>query len=107
MVGHPKWLEMKAVFPEILKISWATSNNFTDCGVFLMRHMEMYFGSKGVKFDCGFPKNEKEKKKKIDNLRIKYACRMLTSETNIHREKVIKEAAELEMYQNNLKKKCG
>ncbi|KAD7117305.1 hypothetical protein E3N88_04573 [Mikania micrantha] len=40
-------------------LEWATIGNIVDCGVFAMRHMEMFMGSNRKTFDCGFKASEK------------------------------------------------
>ncbi|KAL8224187.1 hypothetical protein R6Q57_019662, partial [Mikania cordata] len=42
LMGHPKAAEIESSQIENLRISWATTKNFVDCGIFVMRHMEMY-----------------------------------------------------------------
>ncbi|KAK9049270.1 hypothetical protein SSX86_031763 [Deinandra increscens subsp. villosa] len=91
-VGHAKCNELNKVWPEKLEIGWTTTDNYKDCGVFLMRHMEMFCGSKGNMFSCGFPTKKEDVKKKINDLRRKYACKILTSEDNSFRRKVEWEA---------------
>lgn len=39
-----------------MQMSWWDSKNKTDCGVFLMRHMEMYVGQAVLKWKCGLVK---------------------------------------------------
>ncbi|KAL8224186.1 hypothetical protein R6Q57_019661 [Mikania cordata] len=58
LVGHPKATEIESSQIEKLRISWATTKNFVDCGIFVMRHMEMYMGNHMRAWDCGFPKDE-------------------------------------------------
>ncbi|KAL8265316.1 hypothetical protein R6Q59_023446 [Mikania micrantha] len=41
-------------------LKWATIENIIDCGVFTMRHMEMFMGSHCNTFDCGFKMSEKQ-----------------------------------------------
>ncbi|KAJ0781189.1 putative papain-like cysteine peptidase superfamily [Helianthus annuus] len=54
MVGYLKAVaRMAAATLTKKKLEWETSDNFNDCGVFAMRHMEMYKGS-DVEFECGF-----------------------------------------------------
>ncbi|KAI3704203.1 hypothetical protein L1987_74418 [Smallanthus sonchifolius] len=100
-------LYIEAAQLERLITGWETKNNFTDCGVFVMRHMETYMGYYDGKWDCGFPKVEKKIKSKITLLRKKYAVRILTCEAkkyavrivtcevNKYRGKVMKEAQDL------------
>ncbi|KAL8228398.1 hypothetical protein R6Q57_015982, partial [Mikania cordata] len=64
LMGHPKAMEIESSRIEKLRISWATTNNFVDCGVFVMRHMEMFMCNHTRAWDCGFPKDERAKKMK-------------------------------------------
>ncbi|KAD3641652.1 hypothetical protein E3N88_30876 [Mikania micrantha] len=82
-------LLMESIQP--VQLEWATTDNVTDCGIFIMRHMEMFMRSY-KKFECGFKKVESQQKKQINTLRKKYASRILLSSINVHREKVLKEA---------------
>ncbi|KAL4580449.1 hypothetical protein LXL04_016641 [Taraxacum kok-saghyz] len=43
-VKHSKRSQMKAVQRTKFIMSWMTRSNYTDCGIFLMRHMETYKG---------------------------------------------------------------
>ncbi|KAL8258249.1 hypothetical protein R6Q59_030290 [Mikania micrantha] len=71
LMGHPKATEIESCQIEKLRISWATTNNFVDCGVFVVRHMEMYMGNHTWAWDCGFPKDERVKKKKVEFVKEK------------------------------------
>ncbi|KAL8209326.1 hypothetical protein R6Q57_006058 [Mikania cordata] len=44
LMGHPKAMEIKSSQIEKLKISWAKTKNFVNCGIFVMRRMEMFYG---------------------------------------------------------------
>ncbi|KAF5768730.1 hypothetical protein HanXRQr2_Chr14g0639931 [Helianthus annuus] len=70
------------------KLEWATSDNFNDCGVFAMRHMEMYKGS-DVKFECGFSTRKDIQDMQLKNLRMKIATKLLLSEANMYKETVM------------------
>ncbi|KAL8216800.1 hypothetical protein R6Q57_023637 [Mikania cordata] len=63
--------ELEGLHVEKLNISWATTKNFVDCGIFVMRHMEMFNANYARSWDCGFPKDERAKKIKCDLLRKK------------------------------------
>ncbi|KAL8223066.1 hypothetical protein R6Q57_020465, partial [Mikania cordata] len=41
-------------------LEWATIGNIVGCGVFTMRHMEMFMGSHHKTFDYGFNTSEKQ-----------------------------------------------
>ena len=90
--GHPhcKGLEESRVYN--LKMSWQTKNNYVDCGIFAMRHMETYSGNKD--FDAGFLPEGKEQNKQIEDLRKKYLTKILLSEHNQNRQVVEKEIEE-------------
>ncbi|KAL8227401.1 hypothetical protein R6Q59_000134 [Mikania micrantha] len=96
LVGHPKANDIGSSKIEKLKNNWATTKNFVNCGVFVMRHMEMFMGNHIRSWDCGFPKDEKSKKAKCTLLRKKYACKMITSYINKHKERVLCEANDLD-----------
>ncbi|KAL8225079.1 hypothetical protein R6Q57_017636 [Mikania cordata] len=91
-VDHPKLKKLEGLPVEKLKISWATTKNFVDCGIFVTCHMEIFNANYARSCDCGFPKDERAKKMKCGLLRKKYACKMLTSDVNIYKDRVIKEA---------------
>ncbi|KAI3775299.1 hypothetical protein L1987_49870 [Smallanthus sonchifolius] len=95
-VNHPRWNDILTVVPDKVKIDWATKRNNQDCGVFVMKHMEMFMGTQDRHCDCGFPTDKKKLTRIIAVLRKKYAAKMVTSEANILREKVIREANDLD-----------
>ena len=64
---------------KVIPLDWATSTNKEDSGVYMMRHMETYFGRKGRDWDIGFtPRGLKI----LQVLRGRYCEAMLTSESN-------------------------
>ncbi|KAL8214314.1 hypothetical protein R6Q57_003763 [Mikania cordata] len=67
-------------------LEWATIGNIIDCGVFAMRHMEMFMGSNRKTFDCGFKTSQKQVKTQIQTLSKKYACRVLLSDINLQKQ---------------------
>lgn len=87
---------MRDPFHKILKMSWRTDTNFVDCGVFAMRHMEMYKGDGLVGFNCGFNNNEKEQKKQLNELRVKYLAKILLSKLNLNKTMLHFETEEYE-----------
>ncbi|KAJ0554454.1 hypothetical protein HanHA89_Chr08g0307971 [Helianthus annuus] len=70
------------------KLGWATSDNFNNCGVFAMRHMEMYKGS-DVEFECGFSTHKNIQDIQLQNLRMKIATKLLLSEANVYKATVM------------------
>ena len=59
-----------------------TKNNVVDCGVFAMRHMETYLF--GGEYDdlCEFRREGKDQQQQIDELRCKYAAKILLADIN-------------------------
>ncbi|KAI3694383.1 hypothetical protein L1987_77348 [Smallanthus sonchifolius] len=95
-VNHPRWNDILTVVHDKLKNDWATNRNNQDCGMFVMRHTEMFMGTQDRHWVCGFPNDKKKLTRIIAVLRKKYATKMVTSIANIHREKVIREANDLD-----------
>ena len=87
---HIEALNMYVVYNA--KMPWQTNNNYIDCGIFALRHMEMYLGNKD--FDVGFVPEGKEQKKQIEDLRKKYLTKILLSEQNENRHVVESEIKE-------------
>ncbi|XP_035836989.1 uncharacterized protein LOC118484956 [Helianthus annuus] len=75
------------------KLEWATSDNFNDCGVFAMRHVEMYKWS-DVKFESGFSTRKDIQDMQLKNLRMKISTKLLLSEANMYKETVMELAKE-------------
>lgn len=71
---------------------WQTLKNSTDCGVFLMRHMETYKGER-KNWDTQFKSEDQAgHQEQLVRLRIKYADAILTSHVNEKRNFVVKES---------------
>ncbi|MFS7980245.1 hypothetical protein Hanom_Chr10g00937171 [Helianthus anomalus] len=51
IVNHPKSAEFEIADVVRLEFEWKTVNNTVDCGVFVMRHMETWFGVTTDKWD--------------------------------------------------------
>ncbi|KAI3712107.1 hypothetical protein L1987_70656 [Smallanthus sonchifolius] len=92
-VNHPKAHVMEKMCPRKLKLKWETTDNVTDCGVFVMRHMEMFKG-KECEFECGVSDHERRKIAQIYNLRMKNAAKILLSDAKVYKEKVMRDAEE-------------
>ena len=75
-------------------MKWRTKENDTDCGVFLMRHMEVYMGDKTTNWDCGFWKENDRSHQlfQLNTLRAKYLTKILLCEINMHRKKVVNQS---------------
>lgn len=83
--GHSKEDIMKENFkPKILKMKWKTKQERVDCGVYMMAHMESYEGETiATKWKSGlFEEKHKEHRQQMDNLRSKYAAKIILHEEN-------------------------
>ncbi|GKC46760.1 ulp1 protease family, C-terminal catalytic domain-containing protein [Tanacetum coccineum] len=103
-VLHPRGKDVLNKKPTILRPKWGTKENNTDCGVFLMMHMENYNGENARIWNLEFPTEEKGNKYDIIKMRMRFAAKMLTHEINIHREEISKQA--LEFVDRNKEKKA-
>ena len=74
---------------KVLQLGCMTTNNFVDCGVFTMRHMETYRGD-GADLCC-LSKEGKKQLKELKDLRIKYAVKILLSDCNLVESDIDKE----------------
>ncbi|MFS7933360.1 hypothetical protein Hanom_Chr04g00378811 [Helianthus anomalus] len=91
-VRHPRCYDIAARHPVRLEIGCATIVNYEDCGIYTMRHMETWMVIIEDRWEVGFPTNMAKEKTKIAKLRKKYAVKLITSEANKHRERILKEA---------------
>ncbi|KAL3624904.1 hypothetical protein CASFOL_031572 [Castilleja foliolosa] len=66
---------------ERLKLPWRDGENFIDCGVFAMRHMETYTGQTLKNYKCGLTAKNSDKQLKM--LRIKYCAAILSDDCNV------------------------
>nr|GEY45169.1 hypothetical protein [Tanacetum cinerariifolium] len=88
-VKHPKAEAIKKAKIKRMKMSWRTTRNSTDCGVFTMLHMESYIGAEG-EWKCGLAKESKKQNEQLNSLRSKFAAKIILSEFNLLREKFMK-----------------
>ena len=79
---------------EQFKMPWRTTKNPVDCGVFLMRHMETYNGEDEKTWNCGFANQEEKQPEQIEDLRRKYAAKILLHDINEARDLVQKQVEE-------------
>lgn len=66
---------------ERMRMPWRNEFNTTDCGVYAMRHMETYMGTKLKEWECGL---KKRSKKQLRFLRAKFCAAILSAENNDH-----------------------
>ena len=86
--NHKKAQKFKNVLPSRFSMPWMTKKNKVDCGVFLMRHMEMYKGEKMEKWDASLEMESESLQEQINELRWKYVTKMLLSDMNLLKEYV-------------------
>ncbi|KAL8245052.1 hypothetical protein R6Q59_011310 [Mikania micrantha] len=80
--------------PKNPELPWKTTENGEDCGIFCMRHMKTYMGG-GVKgWKCGLLQESEGQRRQLQQLRIKYLCKILTSPVNILKDDIIVQARE-------------
>lgn len=65
------------------EMKWRTTDNVTDCGVFLMLHMESYMGEEIQKWNCGLSHTKHIQSKQLANLRRKFATKLILSDINM------------------------
>ncbi|KAL1824262.1 hypothetical protein ACET3Z_011040 [Daucus carota] len=77
-----------------LTMPWQTSWNSTDCGIFVMRHMETFKGDP-KKWDSGLAEEGIIQDHQLRRLRIKYNTAILSSGLNAFQKGIVDEAAKL------------
>ncbi|KAF5816006.1 hypothetical protein HanRHA438_Chr03g0141071 [Helianthus annuus] len=97
LFNNPKYPQIENALPHRLDFDWKTIYNTVDYGVFVMRHMETWFGVTVEKWDSGFPLTHTAKKACLTRLRKKYAVKLVTSNVNMHRNRIMAEVVEYGM----------
>nr|GEZ16279.1 hypothetical protein [Tanacetum cinerariifolium] len=77
-VKHPKAEAIEKAKIKRMKMSWRTTHNCIDCGVFTMLHMESYIGAEG-EWKCGLAKESKKQNEQLNSLRSKFAAKIILS----------------------------
>ncbi|KAK9053356.1 hypothetical protein SSX86_029989 [Deinandra increscens subsp. villosa] len=88
-IGYKHHEKMKKAQIIRLEMPWRTLNNSIDCGVFVMRHMKTYFGD-SKNWNSGLLK-EKDQGHDLDDLRYKYAVKILTHNMNLQSHSNVEE----------------
>ncbi|GJS96341.1 ulp1 protease family, C-terminal catalytic domain-containing protein [Tanacetum coccineum] len=78
-VNHPKHDKMSKASFMMMTMGCNTKNNFVDCGVFVMCHMETLKGDVDC---CGFSKEGEEQIEELKDLRNKYIAKILLADCN-------------------------
>lgn len=87
--NNPHHERMSLADRKVMQLGCRTTNNYVDCGVFTMRHMETYKGN-GADL-CFLSKEGKKQMKELKELRIKYAVKILLSDCNLVKSDIDKE----------------
>ncbi|GKA23445.1 ulp1 protease family, C-terminal catalytic domain-containing protein [Tanacetum coccineum] len=93
-VEHPRAKDVLNKKPTILRPRWGTKENDTNCGIFLMMHMEHYNEETAKNWNLEFLKEKEGNTFDIINMRVRLETKILSHEINIHREKISTEAQE-------------
>ncbi|CAI9280963.1 unnamed protein product [Lactuca saligna] len=88
---HPmaKMLTFKA--RRVMNISWLVEKPGTECGIYLMRHMESYMGENEGRWECGLTGKMPADVSATTKLRTKYMVRLLTTEFNKFKTMIVKD----------------
>ncbi|KAJ0582213.1 putative papain-like cysteine peptidase superfamily [Helianthus annuus] len=85
LVNHPKATAMQTSLIMREDLPWSTTHRiaapFVESGIFAMRHMEQFVGSRR-NFFCGFSVHGARKKVQCNYLRKRYAAEILLSSVN-------------------------
>nr|GFB62454.1 ulp1 protease family, C-terminal catalytic domain-containing protein [Tanacetum cinerariifolium] len=106
-VEHPRAKDVLNKKLIILRPKWGTKENDTDCGIFLMMHIEYYNGKTAKNWNLEFSTEEEGNRLNIIKMRVRLATKIRSHEINIHREKISTEAQEFARRdtEKNLRKK--
>ncbi|GKE09933.1 ulp1 protease family, C-terminal catalytic domain-containing protein, partial [Tanacetum coccineum] len=96
LYGHPRHAMVARVKHTIPKLKWKTRENFYDCGIFTMPHMENFNGRPASDFDCGLPVESQLQLDILRRLRFKFATKILLHEINLQSEKMVEFAKEFD-----------
>ncbi|GKD63339.1 ulp1 protease family, C-terminal catalytic domain-containing protein [Tanacetum coccineum] len=94
--GHIRHTQVARVKHTIPKLKWKTKENFHDCGIFTMLHMETFDGGPASNLDCGLPVESQSQRDMLRRLRFKFATKILLHEINVHAKKMLELAKEFD-----------
>ncbi|GJX03807.1 uncharacterized mitochondrial protein-like protein [Tanacetum coccineum] len=94
--GHIRHTQVARVKQTIPKLKWKTKENFHDCGIFTMLHMETFDGGPASNLDCGLPVESQLQRDMLRRLRFKFATKILLHEINVHAGKMLELAKEFD-----------
>ena len=82
--------EVRKCKTHVVSMPWRKNDPSVETGVYIMRHMETYFGGRDKDWQCGFSANGT---KNLEIYRIKVANALLTSPHNSVRDTNVSNAA--------------
>ncbi|WOG95850.1 hypothetical protein DCAR_0415179 [Daucus carota subsp. sativus] len=88
----PKGDEIKNMLPNVVKFGWQTTDNWMDCGVYVMRHLETYMGSLYT-WKAGLRAEDGKTRDLLKKLRMIYCHKILTWNGNKRRAMVMRSVA--------------
>nr|GEW06372.1 hypothetical protein [Tanacetum cinerariifolium] len=94
--GHIKHTKVAKVKHTIPKLKWKTKENFHDCGIFPMLHMETFDGGPALNLDCGLPVESQLQRDMLRRPRFKFATKILLHEINVQAGKMLELAKEFD-----------
>ncbi|KAK9065404.1 hypothetical protein SSX86_016787 [Deinandra increscens subsp. villosa] len=80
--------KIKTCLPKRMTMSWRTTKNKFDSGIFAMRHMETYMGGPAGQWKEVFTDESGKQNTEISGLRVKYLSKMLLSDVNLLKKDV-------------------
>ncbi|GJQ98157.1 ulp1 protease family, C-terminal catalytic domain-containing protein [Tanacetum coccineum] len=89
LYGHSRHGTIGRLKHIIPKLKWRTSENFHDCGVFTMLHMESFNGETSAIWDCGLSVESGLQCDMLRRLRFKFATKILLHKINVHSKKIL------------------
>nr|GFA94774.1 ulp1 protease family, C-terminal catalytic domain-containing protein [Tanacetum cinerariifolium] len=96
LYGHVRHTQVAKVKHTIPKLKWKTKENYHDCGIFTMLHMETFDGGPGSNLDCGLSVESQLQRDMLRRLRFKFATKILLHEINVHAGKMLELAKEFD-----------
>nr|GEV95635.1 hypothetical protein [Tanacetum cinerariifolium] len=94
--GHIGNTQVAKVNHTIPKLKWKTKENFHDCGIFTMLHMETFDGGPASILDCGLHVESQLQRDMLRRLRFKFSTKILLHEINVHAGKMLELAKEFD-----------
>nr|GEW28816.1 hypothetical protein [Tanacetum cinerariifolium] len=94
--GYIRHTQVAKVKHTIPKLKWKTKENFHDCEIFTMLHMETFDGGPASNLDCGLPVESQLQRDMLRRLRFKSTTKILLHEINVHAKKMLELAKEFD-----------